>query len=533
MNITKDKPYLSGRRKPVFELQSHGLLFLLVITFVLLLSGLPGTPMYILDEVKNAQCAREMMQRNDWILPTFNGELRAAKPPLHYFFMRAGYMMLGDNPMGARFFSTIMGMLTIASCWFFIRRYSSPLHAFISCCVLIASTHFLFEFRLAVPDPYLIFFTTICLFSTFTFFQENNKAWLFVAAITMGLGILSKGPVALVIPGLAVLGWIIWEKKFSLLFHRNTLFAALIMVSVAAPWYIAVHVASKGAWTKGFFIDNNLDRFSNSMEGHGGIFLLIPLFILLGLLPATVFTFEALRSKRRLWSNPFNRFAICVVMANLVIFSLSGTKLPNYPMPAYPFTALLLGSWLTSSLESTSKPRKYPFIILVVLNLILVPAVYFALANETALDNEKNLSWWMLVLLAGSTASLYLFSRKGFKPALQVLFLTYGVFHILFFTVMYPTVYLQNPATASKTSWQDSPSLAAYAGFNPAFVYHRNAFIPQFNDSATLRNYLQTHPGTVIVAREEKAEILDSMGLMRIESHHDIFENQTTVLYKE
>ena len=55
------------------------------IAILLLFIGLGNAPIYILDEARNAQCAREMMENNDWLTPTFNAELRPHKPPLHYF----------------------------------------------------------------------------------------------------------------------------------------------------------------------------------------------------------------------------------------------------------------------------------------------------------------------------------------------------------------------------------------------------------------------------------------------------------------
>src|SRR6266542_6826784 len=75
------------------------LLFTLLV--FLLLFRLEATPIYILDEARNSECAREMMQPNDWITPTFNGELRTDKPPLHYFFMIVAYKMFGVNEFAA------------------------------------------------------------------------------------------------------------------------------------------------------------------------------------------------------------------------------------------------------------------------------------------------------------------------------------------------------------------------------------------------------------------------------------------------
>ena len=127
---------------------------------LLLLVRLGATPIYILDEAKNAQCAREMLQRGDWIVPTFNNELRTDKPPLHYFFMMAAYSMFGVNEFAARFFSAVMGLLTVLVTYLYTKKHTNAFTAFCSASVLILSTHFLFEFRLAVPDPYLIFFSS-------------------------------------------------------------------------------------------------------------------------------------------------------------------------------------------------------------------------------------------------------------------------------------------------------------------------------------------------------------------------------------
>src|ERR1051325_9156340 len=92
---------------------------LLFISAVLLFSGLGSPPVYILDEARNAQAAREMMQRNDMVVPTFNGELRPHKPPLHYYFMQIAYRAFGMNAFAARFFSAVFGWLTIWITWYF------------------------------------------------------------------------------------------------------------------------------------------------------------------------------------------------------------------------------------------------------------------------------------------------------------------------------------------------------------------------------------------------------------------------------
>ncbi|MEJ7671145.1 MAG: glycosyltransferase family 39 protein [Chitinophagaceae bacterium] len=156
----------------------------------------------------------EMLQRGDFIVPTFNGELRVDKPPLHYFLMMAAYKMFGVNEFAARFFSVIMGLLTILITYRYTNRLFDKLTAFCATLVLATSTQFLFEFRLSVPDPYLIFFITIGLFSAFTWVKENNISQLYISSAAFALAILAKGPVALVLPAICLFVWVIIKKQW-------------------------------------------------------------------------------------------------------------------------------------------------------------------------------------------------------------------------------------------------------------------------------------------------------------------------------
>ena len=150
------------------------------LSVLLLFPGLGKTPLWIYDEVRNAECAREMYQRGDWVVPTFNGGLRTLKPPLHYYFMFGGFEIFGITEWGARFFSAVFGVLTIFITYFFVKKYSSQRQALITSLVLLASSHFLFEFRMSVPDPYLIFLNTASIFTAFLFFREKKNYWLWL-----------------------------------------------------------------------------------------------------------------------------------------------------------------------------------------------------------------------------------------------------------------------------------------------------------------------------------------------------------------
>ncbi|HVX50030.1 MAG TPA: phospholipid carrier-dependent glycosyltransferase, partial [Chitinophagaceae bacterium] len=369
---------------------------LLAIGALLLLLRLGATPIYILDEAKNAECAREMLQRQDVITPVFNGELRPDKPPLHYFFMMVAYKVLGTTPFAARFFSVVMGLLTVLVTYIYTKKFLVPFAAFCAAAVLLASPHFLFEFRLAVPDPYLIFFLTLGLFSAFAWVQQNNSSQLYISAVALALAILAKGPVALALPGLCVLVWVVLSKKWRILFNWRLLIAAAIVVIIAAPWYLAVDKATNGEWTRGFFIDNNLNRFSDPQEGHGGLFIVTPLFVIIGLLPFTGFLAEIIKRRKLIFQHAIVKFSGIVVLVFVTFFSIASTRLPNYPMPCYPFAAIVLGSYIAALVDGQVQSKKYPFFIVLVFSAVAAVAGYFAIGSESEL---RFLQWLPLLLL--------------------------------------------------------------------------------------------------------------------------------------
>lgn len=486
-------------------------------------------PLWIYDEVRNAECAREMWERSDWIVPTFNGKLRTLKPPLHYWAMFGGFEMFGTTEWGARFFSAIFGLLTVAITYFFTTKFSSKLHGLITSCILLASSHWLFEFRMSVPDPYLIFFNTLSIFTAYAYFTEKRFGWVVISAVSFGAGILAKGPVALALPGLGLLVWLIWDKRWKAIFHWHILMAGLVMLAVAVPWYIAVHNATDGEWTRGFFLEHNVGRFSEPMEGHGGLFIVVPLFVLLGLLPASVFIGESLKKFKVQFSSSFMRMALSVFVSFIVFYSVSGTKLPNYPMPCYSFGAIVLGYFISQAFTGEARSRTYPLWILFVINLALPIGLYFGIKNEIELRGYEGQAVILGILTIAAVAALVLFEKKGFKTAALSLMAFYTIFNIIFFNYLYPVIYKNNPLSKTIDKVRTHQKVVAYKIFHPSFTYYLPDRVPVFEQVDSLQLYLQNNKAALLT-REAFLPELNSLGLDTLAIHHDLFESSTTAI---
>jgi 4-amino-4-deoxy-L-arabinose transferase-like glycosyltransferase len=503
---------------------------LLALSAVLFFPGLGKTPLWIYDEVRNAQCAREMYERGDWIVPTFNGGLRTLKPPLHYYFMFGGFELFGVTEWGARFFSAVFGLFTILITYFFVKRYSTQRQALITGLILLVSSHFLFEFRMSVPDPYLIFLNAVSVFTAYAYFKEGKFYWLLLCGVTMGLGTLAKGPVSIALPGAAVFVWLILEKRIKEIFSWKMLVAGIIMLAVAVPWYWLVHDATNGEWTRGFFLQHNIGRFSEPMEGHGGLFIIVPLVVLLGMLPASVFTGESVKNFRRRFSDSFWKLAFCVVIIFLVFYSISGTKLPNYAMPCYPFVAVLLGYFLNKACDEEEKVKRYPFVLLFIINVALPVAGYLGIKNEVNTKGHETLAAFLLLLTLAAILAFYFMLKKNFRKAVVSIFIIYCLFHILMFNWLYPAIYRQNPMSKTIEAIKKYEKVVSYQIFHPSFTYYLPERVPVFKNLDSLKTFLDTADATVI-SRKYFAEELKSIQLKELFSVHDLFEGNTTVIY--
>jgi hypothetical protein len=158
----------------------------------------------------------------------------------------------------------------------------------------------------------------------------------------MALGVLTKGPIALAVPALAIGLYCVsrreWLRPLALL--RDPL-AWLVLFAIAAPWYVLEYRAQGAAFVDGFLLKHNVNRFSGTMLGHGGY-----VWYYAVALPVLLFPFLAplagalARVARALRDDDVQRFAWCTFAVVFVFFSLSRTQLPHYLL--YGTTPLFL-----------------------------------------------------------------------------------------------------------------------------------------------------------------------------------------------
>ncbi|MCA9213156.1 MAG: glycosyltransferase family 39 protein [Planctomycetales bacterium] len=356
------------------------------------------------DEPRNARCAAEMLERGDWTVPTFNGELRTHKPVLLYWLTITAYATFGISEFSARFWSAFLSVGTVLLTYSMGRRMFNARAAFWAAVILSSTLMFNVAAHAATPDATLIFCITLAMsIYVRSAFPEGRDCgeittywpsrWIQVILLyaAMGLAVLAKGPIGIVLP-MAIIGMFLaimrlpsdsanGDRKAVVSATRKILrpfspphlvrtawsmrpLTALTAAAfVAFPWYVLVSVETDGEWVRSFLFEHNLGRASTAMEGHAGSTVLFyPLAILVGFFPWSIFAvpicidvWQTL-SRRCEWRVEYV-FLLCWTGVFVGAFSLAQTKLPSYVTPTYPAIALLTGVCIERIIRGTSDVR--------------------------------------------------------------------------------------------------------------------------------------------------------------------------------
>lgn len=512
---------------------------ILLMGYLLCSYNIGNTSIYILDEAKNATCAKEMLAQNDYIVPTFNGELRTDKPILHYYFMILGYKIFGVNAMGARFFSAVMGSLVLLITFLFGYTYLGKRSALLAILVMLSSTHFLLQFHLAVPDPYLIFFTIAGMFSFYHAFKSGVTFFFYLAYIAVALGVLSKGPIAIVLPGVSLLIFLLWERAL----NRQTLIyirpiQGIILISlITLPWYLAVGVKTDWEWTRGFFLQHNLNRFADPMEGHGGIPGLSIGYLFLGLLPFSVFILPAILSFiQHKAHNSTLRYLSSIVGFIILFFSFSGTQLPNYIVPAYPLFALIIADFLSQVISAKYGRRAWRIGSLVFsIIVILIPiGIYIGLREDALLCGIKYLAWWYIVPSLIGVLVLYMSIHDKRELSIILQALSFVVLSLISFGILYPKIDSQNTVSQAFKVIHKEVDAICYKRMNRAFAFHYDEPVPIFRKMGQLEAYKQNRKAPFYILTQQRylAEFQPTPDTQLIFKRQDLFDRTTTVILK-
>ena len=335
------------------------------------LYGLGRLPFLGPDEPRYAQVGREMYERGDWVTPTLGGFTWFEKPSLLYWLEIVSYKLFGVSEGAARLGPALCGLATAAVMAFVACRRSKvegqrsdgrlwTLDFGLWTGLVTATSLGLLAFaRAASFDIVLTATVTLalaCFWSAETAQTDRARTgWQAGWWVGLGLATLAKGLAGLILPGGIIFVYFILRREWPARYWwRSILWGAPLMLATAALWYGPVIKRNGWAFVDEFFIQHHFARYTSNKYKHPGPFWYY-LPVMAGLaLPWTPFLIAALKDSLRFpplktKNSPLKtHLALAWLIFPVLFFSLSGSKLPGYILPALPGAAWLAGGWLAS-----------------------------------------------------------------------------------------------------------------------------------------------------------------------------------------
>ncbi|PQZ93227.1 MULTISPECIES: lipid IV(A) 4-amino-4-deoxy-L-arabinosyltransferase [Pseudomonas] len=393
---------------------------LLLLAFVAVyLLPLMTHGLWIPDETRYAQISQEMLLTGKWASPHFMGIRYFEKPAAGYWMIALGQAVFGQNLFGVRFVSALSSGLSILLVYLMARRLWNDPQKSLVCSVLYMS--FVSVAALggyANLDPQFTFWvnlTGVALWFCFDSSTHRGRlgAWVLLG-FACGMGFMTKGFLAWLLPVLIALPYALWQKRFRELVGYGVVCVAVAVI-VSLPWALTVHLQEPDYWHF-FFWHEHIQRFAGEDAQHAEPFwYYLPLLVAfclpwMALLPSTV---------RHAWLNKRRTdigYILLWLLMPLAFFSLAKGKLPSYIMPCLLPLALLMGNSLADKLGQGHYRalRLNGWLNLVLGVLVLLGLSWFQLNRPVYGHGQETLSLVLavVVLLGWIVANLL----QGVRP---------------------------------------------------------------------------------------------------------------------
>ncbi|WP_236309531.1 ArnT family glycosyltransferase [Pseudomonas gessardii] len=396
-------------------------LWLLLIAILgLRLASLGLYPLMDTSEARYAEMARKMLVLGNWVTPLFQVDVPFwGKPPLSFWSQALGMKLLGINEFAIRFPAWLFH---VASCLLIIRFAREQVDektALLAAIIFSSSTLGLLSAGVVLTDPALSFSVLLASYGFWRGITQGDRRWALAGFAGLGLGLLAKGPLAVVLVAIPALIWTLCYRPWRAFWRLPWITGLLLMLLIAVPWYLIAEQRTPG-FLDYFLVGEHWKRYvvsdwAGDLYGSaharpiGAIWLdlLLAFFPWTLLLPALYFGF-----RRSALSGRYYAFIALWALATPVFFTFSGNILWTYLLPSLPAWSLLLAGVLNHGPWRTGKT-------VTGLSLALLLPVWLPIAaiDGRAFDrpnNQRDLANAWQQLQASKPGNLYYWGRRSY-----------------------------------------------------------------------------------------------------------------------
>jgi len=465
------------------------------------------------NEAFYVETPRQMLLSGDYINPSFNGLPRFNKPVLSYWIVAGLYKLFGTTVVVERV-GIALGALGIVLAAFLIGRAlrSPPTGTLAALCIATAPRVVMHARRIFI-DVYVTAFMALALacFVQALRFPEQRRRWLVLMYVAIGLGVLTKGPVALVLPAITLAIWLIAERRLADVSRLMLLPGAAIALAIVVPWYAAVYVQHGWTYIAQFVFGENIERYATAMTPGGRDAAFYLPVLLTDLFPWAPLVLVPLATawRRRAPDEPaahgsIRRLLWIWIVTVVVFFSLSQTKEDLYIFPVAPAVAALVADLLASEATAPRRATSAIFlaistgcVVLMLSILMLFRAGPYRLADAT-----------LVAIVLGATGITCLLLWRTRRPAaVMTLALGFIAFNYLLVGRVLPDVERFKPVPQLVTTFTTRAAAdARVASLNmslPSLTFYLNRPVPELASPDEAVAWLDARTPAWLVTNDE------------------------------
>lgn len=363
-------------------------LYVLVFLFICRIISMCFIPLNDSTEARYGEIARKMLETGNWVtLQHDYGVPFWAKPPLSTWLSALSMDVFGVNEFAVRLPGLLLSIGILWLVWDLAKKHSGSSAATVAVLVLASTLYFFLDAGTVMTDPSLLFCITLSLVAFWHAFVDESKLWSYVFFIGLGLGLLAKGPIAVVLVGMSLFFWILLRNQWVNLWNRLPwIKGTLILTSIALPWYLLAELRTPG-FLNYFIIGEHISRFLTpgwtgdkyGMAHHAPMGM-IWIYALAGLFPWSIWSVSwGIKSWKKI---PFlfkdedgwmSYLFLCMTVP-LVFFTFASNIIYPYVFPSLPVFALFFSEVWNRSRVSLATSQW-------LLRCSLIPGLFFLIAT--------------------------------------------------------------------------------------------------------------------------------------------------------
>ena len=461
------------------------------------------------DEGQMLGSALEMAKSGEYLTPHLNSQIYFHKPPLYAWLTALVFKLFGFTEFWGRFWAAVFGISGVYLTYLFAKSLYNERAGLLSALIIATSPLYIVLSRMALVDVVLTFFITLSAYFFYLGFKNpTEKKWFYLMYLAMGLGTMTKGPLGIIVPGLAIGLFLIIEKKIPFIKEMELIKGLALYLLIASPWFIIETIREGSYFLKIIFGQFLFSIYMSPMQQHPGPIYYYLAVILLGFIPWSGLFVSSLFKKP-------NYLLLSLFFVMLAIFSTASTKVPGYFLPAFPAMAIITGNFLDEIFNGKFKLAYYAGLIFPVIFLFLTMwAIMITKIPAEYSQAAVYLQTLIILCLAGFFLA-FLFSFLRPQPSWSII--TWALSIAVFFVglIVWLLPYSENLKYTADLAYAMSgkENVAYYKTWQPpSLIFYLNrqkypTVIKEIFDEKTLREFLKTGSSACYTSEDEEIKI--------------------------